>query len=121
MQESVLDWLRHGYFPMKVEVGSEVESIQMSEDIDKISNEIIHSSPFIVGMLQMTICYWIICLDFHSLHKTKVLVIELTRLSFILEQYPLRIEGTKRHKDQHLFRFHLDRVPQLMYFQRRHC
>ena len=88
---------------MIVEVGGEVESIQMSEDIDKVSNEVIHSTPFIVGMLQMTICYWVASLDFHPLDKTKILVIELTRLPFILEQDPLRIEGTKRHKDQHLF------------------
>lgn len=103
---------------MIVEVGGEVESVQMSEDIDKVCNEVIHSTPLIIGMLQMTICYWVASRDFHLLDKTKILVIELTRLPFILEQHPLRIKGTKRHKDQHLFRIHLSCVLHFMHLQR---
>ena len=121
VEEIVPDGLRHGYSAVVLEVSGEVESVQVAEDIDEVGYELVFSVNFAVGVLQVAICDGVVGPDFHPFCKIKVLVVEPTRLIFIFQQNPLRIEGAEAHKYQHLFRIHLRRVPQLVYFQRANC
>jgi len=61
----------------------------MAEDVNEVCNQMVPSVHLAVDVFQMTICNWVVRLYFYLLDKTKMLVVEPTRLVLILKNQPV--------------------------------